>query len=80
MNELTPLTPKPIPRSYTSFETMLDEVRIYAPNVGDRVAMHVVRNSAIDFCRQTGLWLYELDPIVAIPWQPVYTLPTPTAR
>ena len=34
-------------------------------------------NSAIDFCRQTGLWVYDVDPIAGIPYQPIYQIPTP---
>jgi hypothetical protein len=73
----TPLQPKPIPRQWTSFETMLDEVRLFVPSVADAVALHAVRNSAIDFCRQTCLWLYGFDPIQGIEMQPVYTIDTP---
>ena len=74
---LTPLQPKPIPRTWTPFETLLDEVKLYVPHVADPVALHVVRNSAIDFCRQTGLWVYDIDPLVGIPYQPIYDIPTP---
>ena len=74
---LTPLQPRPIPRSWTPFETLLDEVKLYVPHVADPVALHVVRNSAIDFCRQTGLWIHDVDPIVGIPFQPIYDIPTP---
>jgi hypothetical protein len=73
----TPLQPVPIPRAWTSFETMLDEVRLYVPNVADAIALHVVRNSAIDFCRQTCLWLYDFDPVMGIAMQPVYQIDTP---
>lgn len=77
MQPITPLTPKPIPRQWTSFETMLDEVRLYAPNVADPVALHVLRNSAIDFCRQTCLWVFDADPVQGIEMQPVYQIDTP---
>lgn len=77
MQQTTPLTPKPIPRMWTSFETMLDEVKLYVPNVADKVALHVLRNSAIDFCRQTCLWLYEFEPIMGEVMQPVYSIDTP---
>jgi len=77
MQPVTPLTPQPLPRAYTSFESMCDEVRIYAPNVSDRQALHVVRLSAIDFCRQTGLWIDYMTPIVGQAMQPEYDIPTP---
>ncbi len=77
MQSTTPLTPRPLPRRYTSFEVMLDEVRLYVPNVGDRLALHVVRNSAIDFCRQTGLWYEDMEPVTGIAMQPFYDIATP---
>lgn len=77
MNPITPLSPRPIPKSYTSFESLLDEVRIFAPNVADPVALHVVRNSAIDFCRRSGIWYEEFDPILCENMVPFYDIPTP---
>jgi hypothetical protein len=73
----TPLAPTPLPRSYTSYEAMLDEVRLYVPSVADKLALHVTRNSAIDFCRQTGLWVDDIEPIPGEPMVPCYEIPTP---
>lgn len=77
MTPITALTPKGLPRSYMSFETLLGEVRPYLPNAADTVMLNATRRSAIDFCRMTGLWLYQFDPIIAVPWVNDYDVPTP---
>ncbi len=58
-------------------EEFLPEVYLDAPGVPEAVALNALRNALRDFCRESGIWQADLDPITLKADEPVYDLDAP---
>lgn len=54
------------------FTALYDEVLIDAPGVPQNVALHVIRNAAIEFCERSMCWVADADPIASVANQAAY--------
>jgi hypothetical protein len=63
--------------SLQSFDTLMQDVVMYAPSCPEFTALHCIRAATIDFCNETLWWRYEGDPIPVEADEQVYTLEVP---
>lgn len=59
---------------YTAFFT---NIYTRAPEAPDPAVLSAVRDTCIDFCKQTNVWQIDLDPIDIVGGEPSYDLFTP---
>jgi hypothetical protein len=66
-----------VSRFTVPLEQFLPEVVQFVPDVPEFVALHAIRNSAIEFCEKTRYIQYDLEPIVLETGKAQYTVPVP---
>lgn len=60
-----------------SISDFLPDVMIMCPGVPDILAENKIRESAIEFCKLSGYWQEDLDPVTTKANQPTYDIETP---
>lgn len=61
----------------TPYTTFFPNIYVSAPEVPDPAVLSAVRDTCIDFCKQTNVWQVDLDPIDVVAGQPTYDLFAP---
>lgn len=64
--------------SNKSYETLVRDVSLFAPNCPDTTILYALKMTAIDFCQESHWWKYTGDPIDVVAGETEYQIEVPS--
>lgn len=64
--------------SISSYQTLVRDISLYAPNCPDQTILYALKMTVIDFCQETLWWKYEADPMDVIKGETEYQVEVPS--